>query len=70
MAQNWINWDSANVVNAMQRSLTDKSPPPRIMVGSDARYSLIVMKMLPTWVSSRIFALKTPEVGMMAKKRT
>ena len=69
LAQNWINWDSVNVVHAMQRSLTDKNPPPRILVGSDARYTLIVMKMLPTWLTSRMMDLKTPEVAMMAKKK-
>lgn len=69
LATNVINWDSRNVVHAMQKSLTDKYPPPRIMVGSDARYMLILTKMLPTWYSSRLLAQNTPEVAMMQKKK-
>jgi len=69
VAQSIINWDSENVVEAMRRSCIYKSPPSRIVVGSNARYLLILAKMLPSWLTARLLTLKAPDIepAMMKK---
>merc|ERR1712228_842739 len=36
VASQVVNWDSQNVVDAMQKSVVLKSPPPKFLVGGDA----------------------------------
>jgi hypothetical protein len=69
MASRVINWESRNVVAAFERCLTLKNPPAREIVGSDARYFIILLRMLPAWFTSWAMAQRRPHVlpAMMRK---
>lgn len=68
VASEVVNWDSQHVVDGMQQAVVTKSPPARILVGGDAKYVLILIRMLPTWISSRLLSLKTMRLTRVAQK--
>lgn len=56
VAASVVNWDWENVVDAMKKSIVWTNPPPKFLVGSDAKYLFMLVRMLPTWFGSRMQA--------------
>jgi len=65
----WINmtkavknftWDSEMVVQQIRDCVELRYPPPDIFIGMDAKYVLIFLKILPTWLSIKIFTVISP----------
>jgi hypothetical protein len=64
-----FTWDMDVVVDQVIKCLATKYAPPELLIGSDARFSLPLLRMLPAWcldAPSTVFGLATPAV--MKKK--
>jgi hypothetical protein len=64
-----FTWDMDVVVDEVLKCLAAKYAPPELLIGSDARFSLPLLRLLPAWcldAPSTAFGLATP--AMMKKK--
>ncbi|KAG7354053.1 short-chain dehydrogenase/reductase family protein [Nitzschia inconspicua] len=54
-------WDPSITVEAMVRALLSRDPPCRINVGMDAKFSLLLYSMYPTWLRTMCMQLLLPD---------
>jgi hypothetical protein len=60
-----FTWDLDVVVDQVVACLGAKYAPPELLIGSDARFFLPLLRMLPAWcldAPSTVFGLATPAV--------
>ena len=64
-------WDSAVVVDGITNAIQSSDPPSQLLIGSDARYSMVVLRMFPQWLRHYVVQLmmpsQTPAVMMKEK---
>lgn len=48
-----ITWDAIHVTNAIVKSIALIEPSPQVIVGTDGKYFLMILRMLPIWFIDR-----------------
>jgi short chain dehydrogenase len=64
-----LTWDTVVVIRQVVRCLRMKHAPAELIVGSDARFLLMLVRMLPSWLISFVVQLNTPPIPAAMKKR-
>lgn len=69
---NVTRWDCKVVVDSMVNAILSSQPPSQLLVGMDARYGIVVLRMMPQWVRHYIIQLNMPHQlpAMLAKEET
>lgn len=62
-------WDPRMVVTELCRCVESKNPPPQVIVGSEARYFCMVVRLLPLWIQMKIYELLDPMVKAASMTR-
>jgi len=45
-----VTWDADIVTNEVMSCVKACRPPPQVIVGSDAKYVLLLLRMIPVWI--------------------
>jgi hypothetical protein len=53
-------WDYKVVVECMINALESSHPPAQLLIGADAKYGLVVLRMFPAWVRHYIAQMLMP----------
>lgn len=61
-----ITWEAKVVTDLMLNCVELIQPPPEVIAGTDAKYILVFLKMLPTWMMVKILTVTSP-VGRSTK---
>jgi hypothetical protein len=64
-----LTWDTVVVIRQVVRCLRMKRAPAEVIVGSDARFLLMLARMLPSWLISHMVQLNSPPIPAAMKKR-
>jgi len=49
-----LSWSPQYVEDALVSCIELKNPPPRVLVGMDAKYFIMILRILPMWVQVKI----------------
>ena len=50
----YVTWDIKNVIHSIVTSIEMINPPPQAIVGTDGKYLVMLMRMLPVWFLDRV----------------
>ena len=64
-----ITWDAKSVITEMIKCVEAIKPGPEVIVGIDAKFVLMFLKLLPTWATVKIFTFISP-ITKRAKQET
>jgi len=53
-------WSSDVVEKELVSCVEMRNPPDQVIVGSDAKYTVMVMRLLPVWLQLKIFDIVSP----------
>ena len=53
-------WDFKVVVDSMLDAIQSSHPPAQLVIGMDAKFSLLVLTMLPQWLRHYIIQINLP----------
>jgi len=56
-----IMWESKSVVEEVIKCMESKYPSPEVIVGMDAKFILVFLKMMPTWIVVKILSMVSPQ---------
>jgi hypothetical protein len=64
-------WDFKVVIDVMIEAIQSSHPPAQLVIGSDARYTMTVLRMLPQWLRHVIVQIGLPNQtpAMLQKKK-
>jgi hypothetical protein len=62
-------WDFKVVVDSMMEAIQSSHPPAQLVIGSDARFAMVLMRMLPQWLRHYLTQIHMPSQipAMLAK---
>jgi hypothetical protein len=55
-----VTWDVTVVVDEILKSLKSKTTPPDLLIGTDAKYSLPILRLLPEWFKDSMISIHLP----------
>jgi short-subunit dehydrogenase len=64
-----LKWDMNVVIEQVVQCLRMKYIPPEIIIGTDAKYALLLLRMLPSYIIDFIFYYNFPPIPAIMKKR-
>jgi hypothetical protein len=53
-------WDFKVVVNSMVDAIQSSHPPAQLVIGMDAKFSMVVLRMLPQWFRHYVIQITMP----------
>jgi hypothetical protein len=53
-------WDFKVVIDCMLRAMQSSQPPAQLVIGSDGKYGMVVMRMFPQWARHYLIQLTMP----------
>lgn len=57
---NAAKWDFKVVVDLMVDAIQSSCPPAQLLIGLDARFSMVILRMLPQWIRHYLIQISMP----------
>jgi hypothetical protein len=63
-------WDFKVVVDSIVQAIQSSQPPAQLLIGADAKYSMVVLRMFPQWLRHYLIQATMPNKSPAMMKKT